>query len=136
MRFSRFKNYLLLFSPCSCHLALARTAIPSTLSSYNVSSSFLNLSISSLVISLGFSWNLFNASWYLKLSSSSCFLNSCANFLEYAIELVLILNFSLLNPLDHLTSLTVHSLSYPSHLAYLAKKYLVSKNHPCRNRHM
>ena len=30
LRFSRFKKYLLLFSPCSCHLALARATIPSS----------------------------------------------------------------------------------------------------------
>ena len=42
LRFSRFKKYLLFFLPCSCHRALARNIIPSTLSSYSASKSCLH----------------------------------------------------------------------------------------------
>ena len=41
LRFSKFKKYLLFFSPCSCHRALARIIKPSTFLSYINSSSLL-----------------------------------------------------------------------------------------------
>ena len=71
LRFSKFKKYLLFFSPCSCHRALARIIKPSTFLSYINSSSLLYLSTVIRLLSRGLTWKEANDSWYLSFNSLS-----------------------------------------------------------------
>ena len=47
--FFKVKKIFTIFSPCSCHLALARVMMPLTFSSYRVSNSFFVFSMAILV---------------------------------------------------------------------------------------